>query len=122
MPKLECEVRNCAYNFARLCTKDGISVEGPASRRKRETSCHSFVPREIATYNYEFAKFGAESEENSEVWCDAIMCVYQQGDRCLADIIKIKVVGGFPSEKRNHTQKASSVDETMCQTFEYKES
>lgn len=122
MPKLVCEVRNCAYNYDKLCTKDGISVDGPASRRKRETSCQSFVPREIETLNYEFAKFGADSKQNSEVWCDAVMCVYQQGDRCLADMIKIRVIGSFPSDKRNHTQSAGSVDETMCQTFEYKES
>lgn len=122
MPKLECEVRNCAFNYDRFCTKDGITVDGPASRRKRETSCHSFMSREIETLNFEFAKFGVDSDGNNEVWCDAIMCVYQQGDRCLADRIKIKVVGGFPSERRNHTQSASTVDETMCQTFEYKES
>ena len=98
MPKLECEVETVLTILPDCVPKTGFrwKVRVPPQARNQ---LPQFCAAEIATYNYEFAKFGAESEENSEVWCDAIMCVYQQGDRCLADRIKIKVVGGFPSEK-----------------------
>ena len=49
----------------------------------------------------------------TEVYCDAIECVYEKGQRCYADRIEIANVDSENSNK--HTNKPGV---THCQTFE----
>lgn len=119
MPKLSCEVRNCAYNYNRLCTRGAIDVEGPTSRRKRETSCLSFVSRDIESFNYEIAHFGAEEDGKTEIYCDAIYCVYEKGSKCHADRVHITNVDD--NRRRNISNEANQPLDTMCKTFESQE-
>lgn len=119
MPKLSCDVKNCTYNYNRLCTRGAIDVEGPTSRRKKETSCLSFVSRDIETFNYEIARFGLDEDGKTEIYCDAIYCVYEKGSKCHADHVNIATIN---ERKRNDLSKeANEPLDTMCRTFESQE-
>ena len=56
MPKLQCKVNQCAHNADGLCAKNYIDVDGPESHNKKETSCKSYLLKDVDTYNYEFAE------------------------------------------------------------------
>ena len=71
MPKLECEVRTVLLIMIDFAQKTD-NRRWSASRRKRETSCHSFMSWEIETLNWSSPNLG-EFDGNNEVWCDAIM-------------------------------------------------
>ena len=56
MPKLKCKVDQCAYNKTGLCAKNYIDVDGPEASSKKETSCKSYLFKDVETsYDYEFA-------------------------------------------------------------------
>ena len=114
MPKLQCKVNHCAHNADGLCAKNYIDVDGPESHNKKETSCKSYLLKDVDTYNYEFAEMGNNPSLQTEVYCDAINCVYEKGQRCYADRIEIANV-----DSEQSTNKQSRKPETThCKTFE----
>ena len=119
MPKLKCEVEQCAYNYDWLCRKNYIDVDGVTSKTKKETCCKSYKVKDLDNYNYEFAQLGEMPRRQTEVYCDAINCVFERGQKCCADRIQIKNV----SDVNNITDKnsAKSAQVTHCQTFECRE-
>lgn len=105
---------NAAHNADGLCAKNYIDVDGPESHNKKETSCKSYLLKDVDTYNYEFAEMGNNPSLQTEVYCDAINCVYEKGQRCYADRIEIANV-----DSEQSTNKQSRKPETThCKTFE----
>ena len=47
MPKLKCKVDQCAYNKTGLCAKNYIDVDGPEASSKKETSCKSYLFKDV---------------------------------------------------------------------------
>ena len=114
MPKLQCKVSQCAHNADGLCAKNYIDVDGPESHNKKETSWKSYLLKDVDTYHYEFAEMGNNPSLQTEVYCDAINCVYEKGQRCYADRIEIANV-----DSEQSTNKQSRKPETThCKTFE----
>lgn len=131
MPKIKCDVGECTYNYERQCTRKNIDVEGVTSTKKCQTYCESFLPKSDMTMNYEFASFDGKVHGISDVYCDAVCCVYEKGQKCYADQIYIKnsnVKAKYNSEFGNDFNaedikpKAATVcKDTECDTFECKD-
>ena len=114
MPKLSCDVSQCIHNTKGLCAKNYIDVDGPKANNKNETCCKSYLLDNPNSFNYEFAKEDSKNPTvQTEVYCDAIKCVYEKGQRCYAD--RIKIANTFKNEK---TQMSKEPSVTHCQTFE----
>ncbi len=115
MPKLKCKVDQCAHNKSGLCSKNYIDVDGPEANNKKETSCRSYLFKDVDTYEYEFATMDKEATLQTEVYCDAVKCVYEKGQRCYADRIEIANVNEDSEHSYKHSQKPGV---TECKTFE----
>ena len=115
MPKLQCKVNQCVHNTDGLCAKNYIDVDGPSANTKKETCCKSYLLKDQNNLNYEFSKLYEETSLQTEVYCDAIKCVYEKGQRCYADRIEIANI----NNNQNNNSKQSSV--THCKTFEPKD-
>ena len=116
MPKLKCKVDQCAYNKTGLCAKNYIDVDGPEASSKKETSCKSYLFKDVETsYDYEFATMDSNPSLQTEVYCDATQCVYEKGQRCYADRIEISNVDETTAKDYKKSQKPSV---TECKTFE----
>lgn len=127
MPKITCSVHECTYNYDRNCTKRNIDVGGVTSRNKCQTFCESFVPKSDMTMNYEFASFDSKPNGETDIYCDAVNCVYEKGQRCHADKVKVqnsnsKMKYEFASEFNPDIKpkKAEVCKDTECDTFEFK--
>ena len=107
MPKLKCKVENCAYNYDWLCKKSFIDVDGVDSKTKVQTACMSFISNKDKKHNVEFAAFEKDPSINTEIYCDAVNCVYEKNQKCYAD--KVEIV----SDSNNLNNRS-----THCQTFE----
>jgi hypothetical protein len=107
MPKLKCKVENCAYNYDWLCKKNFIDVDGPSSKCKSQTACMSYRNQNEASNDVEFATFEGKPKVNTEIYCDAVNCVYEKNQKCYADRVEIQV--------DNNEENCRS---THCQTFE----
>lgn len=118
MPKLICNVGQCAYNTNSLCKKQSIDIDGPNSKSKKETTCKNYIFKDVETFNYEFAEFKEPPKLNTEVYCDAVNCVFEKDQKCYADRIEIK---NITNEKHVGYKQANRKDITHCQTFESKD-
>lgn len=108
MPRLNCKVENCAYNYNKLCKKNYIDVDGPFSKTKDDTCCNSFCDcDDVRNIDTEFATFDKAANIKTEIYCDATNCVYEKGQRCYADHVEILKC------KDGHDKQI-----THCQTFE----
>ena len=107
MPKLKCKVENCAYNYDWLCKKSFIDVDGVDSKSKIQTSCMSFRNADEIDSNVEFGTIEGSPAINTEIYCDAVSCVYEKNQKCYAD--KVEIV----SDSNNKNKRS-----THCQTFE----
>ena len=114
MPKLNCKVSQCAHYMEGLCSKNYIDVDGPLANKKQETSCKSYLYKDIDTYEYEFATMDFTPTLQTEVYCDATQCVYEKNQRCYADRIEISNV----SSKDHSVKKTNNTGVTHCKTFE----
>lgn len=111
MPKLNCNVKQCVHNSNGLCSKNYIDVDGINSKTKKETCCKSYLFNNAQNFEYEFGKLD-EPKLQTEVYCDAVKCVYEKGQKCYADRIEIANVNNEDLVSSNKT----SV--TQCKTFE----
>ena len=123
MPKLKCEVGQCAYNANHCCYRGSIDVEGPMARSKKDTACLSYVQKGNANYNIETSKI--EAPTNTFVYCDATNCVFEHDSVCKADKIEIKNIDTINQkyqdvESKYHEGYWKNAT-TMCKTFESKE-
>lgn len=109
MPKLKCKVENCAYNYDWLCMKNAIDVDGPTSKCKSQTCCKSYCNKNDASVDTEFATFDSSPSIHTEVYCDAVNCVYEKNQRCYADRIEIL---------NDNSESGKESRSTHCQTFE----
>ncbi len=111
MPKLKCQVNQCVHNSEGLCAKNYIDVDGPNANNKKETCCKSYLLKDSDIYNYEFAEMSGTPNAQTEVYCDAIKCVYEKGQRCYADRIEIANIN-------HNAPKTEDYEVTHCKTFE----
>ena len=107
MPKLKCKAENCAYNYDWLCRKNFIDVDGVDSKCKEQTCCCSYLNMNDAEKNVEFATFDGIPSIKTEIYCDAVNCVYEKNQKCYADRVEI-LFDNLGQNKRS----------THCQTFE----
>lgn len=117
MPKIKCEVDQCAYNSHSTCIKNHIDVDGMDSRSKKDTACSSYKLKDFDAYSFEFANIDPNTQ-HTEVYCDVVRCVFERGQRCHADRIVIKNISNS-NNFDNQNAKNSSI--THCQTFESKD-
>ena len=103
MTKLDCTVTNCSYNENKLCKRDNITVGGQTAIKPSETVCESFYPRGTNTMTSLDSK-GPKQETN--IACNAVTCVYNEGKKCTAEHIQIAGV------------KAVTSGETECGSFQ----
>ena len=68
--------------------------------------------------DFEFAEFKEPPKINTEVYCDAVNCVFEKDQKCYADRIEIK---NITNEKHVNYKQANRKDITHCQTFESKD-
>ena len=113
MPKLKCKVNQCAHYNDGLCSKNYIDVDGPMSQTKKDTSCKSYLYKGNDLYDYEFSKLDQTPSLQTEVYCDAVKCVYEKGQRCYADKIEIENIN---TSSKNLCTNDQGV--THCKTFE----
>ena len=113
MPKLKCKVNQCAHYSEGLCSKNYIDVDGLMSQTKRDTSCKSYLYKNDEVYNYEFSKLDGTPSLQTEVYCDAVKCVYEKGQRCYADKIEIENINAS-----SQTLRTNDHGVTHCKTFE----
>ena len=111
MPKLKCHVNQCVHYSEGMCSKHYIDVDGPNANTKKETCCKSYLLKDSDIYNYEFAEITSSPDVQTEVYCDAINCVYEKGQRCFADRIEIANI-------TNGNVKTENSSVTHCKTFE----
>ena len=107
MPKLKCKAENCVYNYDWLCKKSFIDVDGVDSKTKAQTACMSFRDEKESLTDAEFATFESSPAINTEIYCDAVNCVYEKNQKCHADKVEIVLDN---NNKMHHS--------THCQTFE----
>ncbi len=112
MPKLQCKVKQCVHFSEGLCSKNYIDVDGIESNNKKETSCKSYLFNNGENLKFEFSKFEEKPSVQTEVYCDAIKCVYEKGQKCYADRIEIANI----NNRENVSSNNSAV--THCKTFE----
>ncbi len=107
MPKLKCKAENCAYNYDWLCKKSFIDVDGVESKTKMQTACMSFCNANDTSNNVEFATFEGTPSINTEIYCDAVNCVYEKNQKCYAD--RVEIISDIKDKNKRSTH---------CQTFE----
>ncbi len=107
MPKLKCKAENCSYNYDWLCKKSFIDVDGINSKTKSQTACMSYRNAEDNSKDVEFAVFEGVPSINTEIYCDAVNCVYEKNQKCYADRVEII------SDNKDKNKRS-----THCQTFE----
>ena len=107
MPKLKCKADNCAYNYDWLCKKSFIDVDGVESKTKTQTACMSYCNISDTKRDVEFASFDGKPSINTEIYCDAVNCVYEKNQKCYADRVEILADNNDLNKRSTH-----------CQTFE----
>ena len=107
MPKLKCKADNCAYNYDWLCKKSFIDVDGVESKTKTQTACMSYRNISDTKRDVEFASFDGKPSINTEIYCDAVNCVYETNPNCYADRVEILADNNDLNKRSTH-----------CQTFE----
>ena len=107
MPKLKCKADNCAYNYDWLCKKSFIDVDGVESKTKTQTACMSYRNISDTKKDVEFASFDGKPSINTEIYCDAVNCVYEKNQKCYADRVEILADNNDLNKRSTH-----------CQTFE----
>ena len=107
MPKLKCKADNCAYNYDWLCKKSFIDVDGVESKTKTQTACMSYRIISDTKKDVEFASFDGKPSINTEIYCDAVNCVYEKNQKCYADRVEILADNNDLNKRSTH-----------CQTFE----
>lgn len=112
MPKLKCKAEDCIYNYDWLCARGYVDIDGIDSKRKEETCCKSYVSKNQVGQDTEFASLDEMPRGVTEVYCDAINCVYESHERCHADRIEIQDQNG---------EAHVTTHDTFCKTFEPKD-
>jgi leucyl aminopeptidase (aminopeptidase T) len=107
MPKLKCKADNCAYNYDWLCKKSFIDVDGVESKTETQTACMSYRNISDTKRDVEFASFDGKPSINTEIYCDAVNCVYEKNQKCYADRVEILADNNDLNKRSTH-----------CQTFE----
>ena len=67
----------------------------------------SFCNANDTSNNVEFATFEGAPSINTEIYCDAVNCVYEKNQKCYADRVEII------SDNKDKNKRS-----THCQTFE----
>ena len=111
MTKLRCSVSGCAYHQEGLCCRHNIKIEGTTADVSDSTACASFVDRRKTGFMNEY-----ESEPMPElgIECMAEKCAYNRGLHCTASNVHVS-----GSNISNNAGRATSFDETRCDTFVY---
>lgn len=104
MTRLECSVKDCVHNSDNCCCKGAILVDGPKAREAEGTCCASFDENTGGMFTNLFKT----PETSLEVACDAVKCMYNDENRCIASKIDISGNG------------ACGCESTRCGTFKEK--
>lgn len=104
MPVLDCSVKSCYYNKESKCCLDGIHVEGHQANQSSMTACGSFRPMMKDQYT-DACKCETNPTRDANVRCEAVKCMFNEGDRCKAS--HIGITGGDAKDMR----------ETECASF-----
>ena len=84
MPKLRCSVRNCSHNTEDYCSLGYIQVDGERANNSTGTCCANFDSSEYAASNTVHA-----CQDNVEIQCDAMSCIYHRDDHCTAAAVNM---------------------------------
>lgn len=101
MAYLKCDVRNCSYNKERYCTLTAIRVGRFEATNCIETCCESFAEDEYTASNC-----AKEEQEQVDIECHAVECVFNNNRVCHA--IEVEV-GGVAT--------ICDTEDTQCNTF-----
>lgn len=101
MAYLKCSVRNCSYNKEELCTLTAIEIGHFESTNAVETCCESFAEGEYIASNV-----AKEEQEQVDITCHAVECVYNNNRVCHAIDVE---VGGVST--------VCDYEDTQCNTF-----
>ncbi len=101
MTRLECNVCNCVHNADKCCCRREILVDGHNARDPEGTCCASFDE----SRGGRFTNLFKTPETKLEVSCDAVSCVYNEDNCCIARTISINGDG------------ACACEETCCGTY-----
>ncbi|WP_099468832.1 DUF1540 domain-containing protein [Konateibacter massiliensis] len=101
MTLLDCNVTDCHYNDSKLCSRNNIVVGGEEACSSDCTCCDSFMLRSTDS----FSNQTGEATRPTSVTCEAIHCVYNESNLCVADQIGINGHG------------ANAAEQTQCATF-----
>ena len=114
MTNITCTAINCSYNRSSTCYKGQINVEGLFSRSKLGTFCETFkTPKERQMFEMEFgtdmhSDEAEPFEVKTNISCSANYCVFNKGNKCQAETIKVGSEG------------ARYRSETECDSFRLK--
>lgn len=100
MTSLGCSVENCIHNRNRLCEMSSIEVKGRSADSKESTCCSTFRDGEGS-----FSNKSGSAEPETEIYCSAAKCKYNDDNLCYANNVDIYGKGALNSEN------------TACATF-----
>ncbi len=103
MTKLTCNATYCASNKDNLCCRPAIKVQGQQAEMPSDTRCQSFT--EKGKNEVSNATHFAVTNNELEVKCTAMNCIYNKNGDCHAEGIHINGAG------------ARSFSETECSSF-----
>lgn len=101
MPLLDCSVVDCYYNDSKLCSRHNIVVGGEEACSSDCTCCDSFQQKGVDSYT----SSAGEATRPTSVTCEAVKCVYNEENLCMANQIGIS----------GHN--AHQPEQTECATF-----
>ena len=100
MANIVCTVSNCYFNKREGCTAPSLEVDGKRAEESRFTCCETFIEQKPGVRSSVH-----EPKSNTDIYCSAVKCVYNDRERCDAQRI---VVNG---------KNAQHSEETCCSTF-----
>lgn len=100
MTKLGCTVTSCIHNADNCCCKQTIIVDGSSAKNAQDTCCGSFDENKDGMFKNVFKT----PESRLEVDCEAVLCVYNESNHCVADHIDI---AGDGAKQPEHTECAT---------------
>ncbi len=89
MTNLKCSVYGCMHHSGDMCCKPNIKVGDRNARTAEETSCVSYAPKGRQN-NTGYST----PNENLEIACSAVECVYNKNAKCAANNVSINTMGG----------------------------
>ena len=105
MPRILCDIDNCAYNEGKICRASIVNVAGQNAVTTGATCCATFLSR--LGYSNVNLDYGTSRGDTDAIICDVSTCAYNASQHCCLNEIEVSSL----TDVDNYT-------ETDCLSFE----